>query len=642
MNASNRDHARESYQILHEASIKSRNQFWYDVSRQIEWIKQPNEVLSTDSNGVSRWFEGGTLNTAWLCLDRHVQAGRGDQIALIYDSPVTGTLERYSYAELTRRVALIAGALRNSGVGYGDRVVIYMPMIPETVMAMLACARIGAVHSVVFGGFAARELASRIDDATPKLLLTATCGIEFDRVVRYMPLVEGALRLSSFSPEGIVVLQRDMAYEPLTSSRYVDWNEWLGSGSPVEAVPTKAWDPLYILYTSGTTGKPKGVVRDCGGHAVALNYSMSTIYGCGEGDVFWAASDVGWVVGHSYIVYGPLIKGCTSILYEGKPVRTPDAGAFWRVISQHSVKTFFVAPTAFRAIRKEDPHCTQLKLYDIDCLEYLFVAGERLDPPTLHWLQEHLDVPVIDHWWQTETGWAICANLVGIWLRETKPGSVTVPVPGFDLQVLNDEGNEVAPNSTGSVILNPPLPPGTMYTVWGDHDRFVSSYWTQFPGCYFTGDGGYRDEDGYVYIMGRVDDVMNVAGHRLSSGELEEAVASHPAIAECVVIGIQDELRGQVPIGLSVLKDGSNITVESLEQDLVEVVRKEVGAIANFKRNCVVEQLPKTRSGKILRQVLRKMIDGEPYTVPSTIDDPEIIDKIREKLLDQGMLAKSV
>lgn len=641
MNAFNRNSDREFYEVLHKASIESPTRFWYDVSGEIEWFERPKKVMSRDHNGVGRWFEGGKLNTAWLCLDRHVQAGYGDQIALIYDSPVTGTLERYSFSELTRRVSLVAGSLRNSGVGVGDRVLIYMPMIPETVMAMLACARIGAVHSVVFGGFASRELATRIDDATPKLVLTATCGIEFDRVVRYMPLIEEALKLSSFEPEGIVVLQRDMAREHLGNPRFFDWDYWMSSAEPVDAVPTDAWDPLYILYTSGTTGKPKGVVRDCGGHAVALNYSMGTIYGCDVGDVFWAASDVGWVVGHSYIVYGPLIKGCTTILYEGKPVRTPDAGAFWRVISQHSVKTFFVAPTAFRAVRKEDPNCTHLKLHDIDCLEYLFVAGERLDPPTLHWLQEHLDVPVIDHWWQTETGWAICANMVGMGLQETKPGSVTVPVPGFDLQILNEDGDELHSNQTGSVVLNPPLPPGTMYSVWGDHQRFVSSYWTQFPGHYFTGDGGYRDEDGFVYIMGRVDDVMNVAGHRLSSGELEEAVASHPAIAECVVIGIQDELRGQVPIGLTVLKDGSNITAESLEQDLVEVVRKEVGAIANFKRNCVVEQLPKTRSGKILRQVLRKMIDDEPYTVPSTIDDPEIIDRIRERLIDQGLIVKT-
>lgn len=641
MNPSNKKEDRESYEVVHRASIQSPTNFWYDPISKIDWIEQPEKILSKDHNGVDRWFEGGKLNTAWLCLDRHVQAGRGDQIALIYDSPVTGTLEHYSYLELTRRVATIAGALRRSGVGYGDRVVIYMPMIPETVMAMLACARIGAIHSVVFGGFAPRELASRIDDATPKLILTATCGIEFDRVVRYLPMVKEATRLSSFDPDAIVVLQRHMVREVLDQSRYIDWEEWIAAVSPASAVPTDSWDPLYILYTSGTTGKPKGVVRDCGGHAVALNYSMRHIYGCEAGDVFWAASDVGWVVGHSYIVYGPLIKGCTTILYEGKPVRTPDAGAIWRVISQHSVKAFFVAPTAFRAVRKEDPECELLRHYDIACLQYLFVAGERLDPPTLRWLQDHVDVPVIDHWWQTETGWAICANMVSMGLQATRAGSVARPVPGFDLRILDDKGVELPSNRTGSVVLKPPLPPGTMYTVWGDHDRFHSSYWSQYPGYYATGDGGHHDEDGFVYIMGRVDDVMNIAGHRLSSGELEEAVASHPAIAECVVIGMQDELKGQVPIGLSVLKDGVNVSSEALEQDLVEIVRMEVGAIANFKRNCVVEQLPKTRSGKILRQVLRKVVDNEPYTVPSTIDDPQIIDKIRERLLEQGLLGKS-
>ena len=631
----------DGYEVSYKAASDNSVDFWRRRAQEIDWIEEPREILSADANGVSRWFEGGKLNTSWLCLDRHVNAGRGDQIALIYDSPVTRTLEHYSYAEMTRRVSLIAGALRNSGVGFGDRVVIYMPMIPETVMAMLACARIGAIHSVVFGGFAARELSSRIDDATPKLILTATCGIEFDKVIRYMPMVEGALQISSFDPDSVVVLQREMARETLSQPRYVDWHDWMSSASSVDAVPTDAWDPLYILYTSGTTGKPKGVVRDCGGHAVALHDSMHSIYGCDVGDVFWSASDVGWVVGHSYIVYGPLLKGCTTVLYEGKPIRTPDAGAIWRVISQHSVKTFFVAPTAFRAVRKEDPDCTHLKRYDTNCLEYLFVAGERLDPPTWHWLKEHLDVPVIDHWWQTETGWSICANMVGTGLKETKPGSVTLPVPGYDLRILDETGNELSSGETGNVVLKPPLPPGTLTSVWGDHDRFVSSYWTQFPGYYATGDGGYRDADGFVYIMGRVDDVMNVAGHRLSSGELEEAVASHPAVAECVVIGIQDELKGQVPIGLAVLKDGANVTVETLEQDLVEIVRREVGAIANFKRNCVVEQLPKTRSGKILRQVLRKMVDGEPYTVPSTIDDPEAIEKIREKLREQGMLVKS-
>ena len=626
------------YSEAYARSLSDPEGFWAEQAQLIDWFEQPQHVLSKDSNGVDRWFQGGKLNTAWLALDRHVEAGRGNETALIYDSPVTSTVKKYSFNDLKQRVSLVAGALQSSGVGMGDRVVMYMPMIPETVIAMLACARIGAIHSVVFGGFAAPELASRIDDSTPKLVVTATCGIEFQNVIRYMPMLKSALKLASYKPETVVVLQREMAREPIEPGKFTDWQDWLSKSNPADVVPVDAWDPLYILYTSGTTGKPKGVLRDVGGHAVALQYSMEAIYGCGIGDVFWAASDVGWVVGHSYIVYGPLIKGCTTILYEGKPVRTPDAGAFWRVIAEHQVKTFFVAPTAFRAVKKEDPDCEHLRRYDIDCLNYLFVAGERLDPPTWYWLCEHLDVPVIDHWWQTETGWAICSNMVGYGLHEMKPGSPTYPVPGFDVRIVDDDGRELPSNQTGNVVVRPPLPPSCLPTVWGDHDRFVSSYWTQFYGSYATGDGGYRDEEGYVYIMGRTDDVMNVAGHRLSTGELEESVASHPSVAECAVIGIQDELKGQVPMGLVVLKDGLNITAESLEDELIQLVRKDVGAFANFKRVCVVERLPKTRSGKILRQVMRKMVDGEQYVVPSTIDDPAIVEEVRDALERVGIM----
>ncbi len=621
-----------SHRDEHRRSLADPRGFWAEQAASIDWFEKPRVALDRDPNGAWRWFRGGTLNTCWLALDRHVAAGRGDQVALIYDSPVTQRVVRYTFTELKDWVARTAGALTKLGVGRGDRVILYMPMVPEAAVAMLACARIGAVHSVVFGGFAAPELAVRIDDATPKVVLSASCGIEFANVVPYKPLLDEALRLAQHKPERCVILQRPQLEARLVHGRDLDWNDWMAGAESVDAVAVDALDPLYILYTSGTTGRPKGVVRDNGGHAVALNYSMRAIYGVDAGDVFWAASDVGWVVGHSYIVYGPLIKGCTSVLYEGKPVRTPDAGTFWRVMQDHRVKTFFVAPTAFRAIKKEDPKASLKARYDVSALEYVFVAGERLDPPTYHWLKEILPIPVIDHWWQTESGWPMCANMVGVELLPTKPGSVTLPVPGYDLRILDEDGAELGPHQEGNVVVKEPLPPGSLPTVWGDHARFVEAYGSRYPGYYLTGDGGYVDEDGYLFVMGRVDDVINVASHRLSTGELEQVVASHPAVAECAVIGIKDADKGQVPLGLVLLKDGVNIDAATLQADLVQMVRQSVGAFASLHRIIVVARLPKTRSGKILRQVLRKIADQEPYAVPSTIDDPAILGEIEGAL----------
>ncbi len=627
-----------SYADEYQRSLTDPEGFWRDKAEQLPWFKPPDEILSKDENDVWRWFNGGRLNTAWLALDRHVEAGNGETIALIYDSPVTGKIERYSFAELTDWVARVAGGLVNLGVAKGDRVIIYMPMVPEAVVSMLACARLGAIHSVVFGGFAARELAARIDDATPKVILCASCGIEFTNVIAYKPLVDEAIEIADHKPAHTVVLQREQLEAELNSSRDIDWAAWIAEAQPASWVEVAATDPLYILYTSGTTGKPKGVVRDNGGHAVALHYSMEAIYGVSAGDVFWAASDVGWVVGHSYIVYGPLLKGCTTVLFECKPVRTPDAGVFWRVVQDHKVNSFFVAPTAFRAIKKEDPECVLKQQYDISSLRYQFVAGERLDPPTYHWLRDSLQIPVIDHWWQTETGWSICANMVGVELMETKAGSPTLPVPGYDLRIVDENGAELGPGEEGAVVLKDPLPPGALPTIRQDHPRYIEAYWSQYEGFYLTGDGGYRDEDGYVYIMGRIDDVMNVAGHRLSTGELEEVVAEHPAVAECTVVGIADADKGQIPIGLLLLKDGVNIEESELEGELVAMVRKSIGAFANFKRAVVVKRLPKTRSGKILRQVLRKMIDGLPYTVPSTIEDEAALPEIAATLKEQGVM----
>ena len=610
------------------ASIEDPAAFWQRKAEELPWIEPPKHTRSVDANGTHRWFAGGVTNTCWLALDRHCDSERAAQTALIYDSPVTGQIQRFSFAALRELVAGAAGMLRSLGVQQGDRVVIYMPMIPEAIISMLACARLGAIHSVVFGGFAARELAARIDDAAPKVLLSASCGIEFANPIPYMPLIEEALRIARFPPSTCVIKQREACPADLVPGRDLDWDDTLALASPVDYVPVQATDPLYILYTSGTTGRPKGVPRDTGGHAVALNYSMSAIYDSHEGDVFWAASDVGWVVGHSYIAYAPLIRGCSCVLYEGKPVRTPDAGAFWRVIESHGVNTFFVAPTAFRAVRKEDPDLGLLARHDISSLRNLFVAGERLDPPTFHWLSEHLDVPVIDHWWQTESGWAICANPAGLGLVPAKPGSVGLPVPGYDLRVLDDAGNECGANEEGNIVLAEPLPPGNLFSVWGNHARFLESYWSRFEGFYLTGDGGFRDDEGYVYIMGRTDDVMNVAGHRLSSGELEEVIAAHPAVAECAVVGVRDETRGQVPLGVLVLKDGVNIDVSALETELIAKVRAEIGAFAYFRRVLMVPRLPKTRSGKILRNLLRKIADGDDWAMPATIEDTAVAEEV--------------
>ncbi|EJV2651328.1 propionyl-CoA synthetase [Vibrio vulnificus] len=608
--------------------------FWQAQAKNIDWFEFPKTILANDANGIERWYPDGLLNTSWLALDYHCEQGRGDKAALIYDSPVTETKQVYSYFEMRDRVARIAGMLADQGVTKGDRVVIYMPMIPEAAMAMLACARIGAIHSVVFGGFAPNELAVRIEDAEPKVIMTASCGIEINKVIPYKPMVDKAIMESRWKPEKVVVLQRPQCDAQLSSERDLDWHQAVENALPHACVPVLATDPLYILYTSGTTGKPKGVVRDNGGHAVAMKYSMSAIYNMPQDGVFWAASDVGWVVGHSYIVYAPLIHGCTTILFEGKPVRTPDPGAFWRVCEEYGVNVLFSAPTAFRAIKKEDPQGEHLNKYDLSKLETIFMAGERLDPPTLEWVQSQTAKPVIDHWWQTETGWAIAGNMVGIELMPVKAGSATMPIPGYQVEILDEMGLRAGPMQQGFVALKRPLPPSCLPTVWRNHDRFESGYLSQFPGYYVSGDGGYLDEEGYLFIMGRIDDVINVAGHRLSTGEMEEIVGAHPAVAECAVVGVHDELKGQLPLGFVVLKDGVKIDPTELEQELVGKVRNEIGAVACFKQALVVERLPKTRSGKILRRTIRQIADGEQYAVPSTIDDPSSLNEI-EKVLSR-------
>jgi propionyl-CoA synthetase len=621
-----------AYAEQYRRSLDDPEGFWLDAARAIDWERRPSRALDASAAPIYRWFPDGVLNTCHNALDRHVDGGRADQVALIHDSPVTGSVRVFTYRELRDRVALVAGAMRRLGVAAGDTVVIYMPMVPEAVEAMLACARIGAVHSVVFGGFAPRELAARIDDARPALLVAASCGIEGQRVVEYMPLLDSALEIAERPPPRCIVLQRPQAPAALTPGRDIEWGEALAGAEPAACVPVAATDPLYVLYTSGTTAAPKGVVRDNGGHAVALRWSMENIYATGPGEAFWAASDIGWVVGHSYIVYGPLIAGCTTVLYEGKPVGTPDAGAFWRVIAQHGVRALFTAPTAFRAIKKEDPDGVLTGGHDLSRFRCLFLAGERLDPDTYHWASDLLGVPVIDHWWQTETGWPVAANCMGLEPLPVKPGSPTKAVPGWDVRVLDGGGAEVPAGAEGAVVMRLPLPPGALPTLWGDDARFVSGYLSAYDGHYLTGDGGYVDEDGYLYVMGRMDDVLNVAGHRLSTGALEAALAGHPDVAECAVIGVADELKGQVPVGLVVLKAGADRDEAEVEAELVAQVRREVGPVASLKRVAVVARLPKTRSGKILRRTMRDIADGRPYGVPSTIDDPVILEELAEVL----------
>ncbi len=617
---------------VHRRSIESPEEFWREAAAAIDWERAPETILDASRAPFYRWFAGGELSTCWNAVDRHVEGGRGDQAAIVYDSPVTGTVREFTYRELRDEVARLAGALRSIGVERGDTVVVYMPMVPEAVFAMLACARLGAVHSVVFGGFAPRELAIRIDDARPKAILSASCGIEVDRVIEYKPLLDRALEEAAHRPAACVVLQREQAAAELRTGRDLDWGELVDGAAPVPCVAVAATDPLYILYTSGTTGVPKGIVRDNGGHAVALRYSMDAIYDTHPGEVYWAASDVGWVVGHSYIVYAPLLTGCTTILYEGKPVGTPDPGAFWRVISEHGVKTLFTAPTAFRAIKKEDPGGDHLRRHDLSRFRYLFLAGERLDPDTYHWASDLLGVPVVDHWWQTETGWPIVANCLGIEPLPVKPGSATKPVPGYDVRVLGPGGEVLGPGQEGAVAIRLPLPPGTLPTLWNADERFVESYLSAYPGHYLSGDGGYFDEDGYLFVMGRTDDVINVAGHRLSTGAIEAVVAAHPDVAECAVIGVPDELRGEVPLGFVVLKAGCGRAPDEIEGELVASVRAEVGAFACFREARVVARLPKTRSGKILRSTMRSIAAGKEYRVPSTIEDAGALDEIEAVL----------
>ena len=621
-----------SYQKTYKHSIENPEEFWGDAASKLEWQKPWQRVLDDSDAPFYEWFSGGEINTCHNALDRHCAAGRGAQTALVYDSPVTGSARSFTYEELRDEVARFAGALRNQGVGMGDRVIIYMPMIPEAVIAMLACARIGAIHSVVFGGFAAKELATRVTDAAPKLIVSASCGIEGQRVIPYMPLLNEALELAGATDMPLILVSRPQLPLDDAGEHGIFWPDAMASAEPAECVPVSATDPLYILYTSGTTGQPKGVVRPNGGHAVALDWSMDHVYNVKPGDVYWAASDIGWVVGHSYIVYAPLLHGCTTILFEGKPVGTPDAGAFWRVIEKYQVNCLFTAPTAFRAIRREDPEGVLLKQYDISSLRTLFLAGERCDPDTLHWAEKQLQVPVIDHWWQTESGWAMAANPMGIEFMEVKAGSPTVAVPGYDIRVLDDEGQEVAPGQSGNIVAKLPLPPGTLPTLWGNRQRYFDTYLSRFDGYYLTGDAGVVDEQGYVWVMSRIDDVINVAGHRLSTGALEEALATNPVVAECAVIGVSDKLKGEMPLGFVVLNAGADVDADTLRKELVQAVRSQVGPIATPRDILIVKRLPKTRSGKILRGTMRKIAEGEEYKVPATIEDPAVLGEISDSL----------
>ncbi len=626
------------YDTVYQASLKDPESFWAEAARDCHWFKKWDRVLDNTNNPLYRWFAGGECNTCYNALDYHVdERGRGERLALIYDSPVTDTIRKFTYTDLRDEVARFAGGLKNQGVGKGDRVIIYMPMIPEAVMAMLACARIGAIHSVVFGGFAAKELATRINDAGPKVIVSASCGIEGRRVIPYKPLLDEGIAMASQKPLSCIIYQRPQLEAALLSGRDVDWAAAMAAASPVDCVPVAATDPLYILYTSGTTGQPKGVVRDNGGHAVALKWSMKAIYDIDEDDVWWAASDVGWVVGHSYIVYAPLLKGCTTVLFEGKPVGTPDAGAFWRVISEHKVKCMFTAPTAYRAIRRQDPGARLVKKYDLSHFKNLFLAGERSDPAIIQWSEEHLQVPVVDNWWQTETGWAIAANCMGLHPFPIKYGSPTKAVPGWDVRVLDIECREMPPGKIGALSVKLPLPPGSLITLWQNDERYIETYLAEYPGYYKTADAGMIDADGYIYVMSRTDDIINVAGHRLSTGAMEEVLAGLPDVAECAVLGVEDALKGQIPVGFLVLNEEATRDPEEIVKAAVQQIREQIGPVAAFKMATVVKRLPKTRSGKILRGTIQKIADNKEYQIPATIDDPQILEEIKNSLKNLGL-----
>ena len=625
------------YQRQHQASLSNPSAYWLKAAADVHWFKAPTQGVDTHRSPFNSWFADGLINASYNALDVHVDNGRGDQLALVHDSPVTGSKASYTYRELLTAVELFAGALVSQGIGKGDRVLIYMPMIPEAVIAMLATVRLGAIHSVVFGGFSAKELAVRIDDCGPKLIVAASCGIEPARIVPYKPLVDEAITLARKPVERCIVFQREQQPCELIEGRDHNWHTLVRNSEPHSAVPVASTDPMYILYTSGTTGSPKGVVRDTGGYITALKWTMSSVYDVKPGDVYWAASDIGWVVGHSYIVYGPLFHGCTTILYEGKPVGTPDAGAFWRVIEEHKVRVLFTAPTAFRGIKREDPDGKLLHDYDITSLQALYLAGERCDPDTLYWAQKHLQVPVIDHWWQTETGYSICANCQGIEPLPIVAGSPSVAIPGYDVQVLDEQGEQVSGGDIGSIVIKLPLPPGTFSTLWNAEDRYISAYFERFPGYYETGDAGYINNDGYVFVMARTDDVINVAGHRLSTGAMEEVLANHVDVAECAVMGVRDDLKGQLPVGLVILNNGCNKPHSQIAAELIQKVRNDIGPVAAFKSVAVVDRLPKTRSGKILRGTLRSIADGTDWNMPSTIEDPTVLDDITESLRSLGM-----
>ncbi|MCP4075366.1 MAG: propionyl-CoA synthetase [Gammaproteobacteria bacterium] len=621
-----------NYNDIYQQSINDPDTFWSNAAEELNWIKKWDKVIDHDAKPVPRWFTGGQINTCYNAVDRHVESGRADQTAIIYDSPITNQQRKISYRELQEQVSLFSGVLSSHGAKKGDRVIIYMPMIPEAAIAMLACARLGAIHSVVFGGFAANELATRIDDAKPDIIISTSCGIEPARIIEYKPLLDAAIDQAKHKVSCCILKARPQAKAEMKEGRDFDWDSELDNAQSTDCVPLDATDPLYILYTSGTTGEPKGVIRDNGGHAVAMHWSMKNIYNVEPGDVYWAASDVGWVVGHSYIVYAPLLKGCTTIMYEGKPVGTPDPGAFWRVISEHKVKVLFTAPTAFRAIKKEDPDGEYLEKYDLSCMQSLFLAGERCDPDTLFWARDKLNKPVIDHWWQTETGWAIASNPLGIENMEIKAGSPTVAMPGYDVQILSEEGDEMPTGEMGNIVIKLPMPPSCLPSLWGNDQRFIDAYLTKYEGYYLTGDAGYKDEDNYLWIMSRTDDVINVAGHRLSTGAMEEVLSGHSDIAECAVIGVADDLKGQMPLGLIVLKAGVDRDETDIVKELVQRVRDQIGPVAAFKQAKVVQRLPKTRSGKILRGTMVNIANGTKWKMPATIDDPVILDEITEAL----------